>query len=125
MGELSCPGLLRGITVAQLLEGFGQILDSPGLTSASPSSLGGEETYAMSRSLERLDVFVSHSWRAPRLLKVLTLCFYFNLVPALLAFWGSVAFLLLFHCWVITMGNAGGPLGDVLAVLQTPTKTPG
>ena len=63
--ELACPGLLRGITAAKLLAGRGAILAAPALSLTNPT-LGDDDTYFMSRSLEHLDVFFSRSWRASR-----------------------------------------------------------
>lgn len=44
-----------------------------------------EDDYPLSFQVEELDIFLSHSWHAPWWMKYLTLLFYFNAVPTVVA----------------------------------------
>ena len=76
------PELLRGCSVGAILSGFGSSFKA---TNLAGQSFGKEEAvklYKISRQVERLDNFVSHSWRSSRVVKVLALLINSNMVPA-------------------------------------------
>ena len=63
-------GVLRSVASKNIVEFFGYHLRT--------GSAGGADTHALSRPTERIDYFLSHSWRDSGLLKYLALCWYFN-----------------------------------------------
>lgn len=69
------PTLLRGMSSAKVLAGRGGVLND---------NCGDASTFAMSRVVSEIDVFISHNWSTPRPKKFRVLCLCFNLVPALL-----------------------------------------
>lgn len=69
------PTLLRGISASKVLDRMGKVLSS---------SLGSECTYAMSKVVQQIDVFISHNWSTSREEKFRVLAFSFNLSAALI-----------------------------------------
>lgn len=74
--------LLRGTWPGVLLSGFGRLLRETkgGIGSIKES----DDEYSKSFQVDELDIFLSHSWHAPWMMKYLVLLFHFNLKPALL-----------------------------------------
>ena len=77
--ELSSP-VKRGLSVQRSVN-LGTLMG--GGARHFRSNKAGEREYALSQSCDEYVYFVSHSWRAPRLLKWLALLFRFSLWPAL------------------------------------------
>lgn len=69
------PTLLRGISASKVLQSRGTVLSS---------SCGSDSSYAMSKVVHQIDVFISHNWSTLREKKFRVLAFSFNLSAALL-----------------------------------------
>ena len=65
---------LRGVPIPTLLAGAARLYARGGAAARERP----KETFALSRAVGRLDFFISHAWRSPRLPKYLALCRYFN-----------------------------------------------
>jgi len=74
--------LLRAVNVSVLMHSFGKVLASSGGTLQVTA-----EDYDRSRSVQRIDDFISHSWKTGRWPKFLTLCLVYNLRAASVASW--------------------------------------
>jgi hypothetical protein len=72
---------IRGVQLGLLLANGGRLFARGG--AAAREDPAG--TYALSESVQALDYFVSHAWRARRLTKYLALLCYFNLDAAVVA----------------------------------------
>jgi hypothetical protein len=77
--ELTSP-VKRGLSVQRSVN-LGTLMG--GRARHFRSNKAGEREHALSRSCDEYEYFISHSWRAPRLLKWLALLFRFSLWPAL------------------------------------------
>ena len=73
---------LRGVSVHSLVAGGARLFADNGVAAREDP----QGTYAVSKPVERLDYFVSHAWRSPRVSKWLALLCYFNLNAALVAY---------------------------------------
>ena len=72
---------LRGVTLPDLLAGSAHLFANNG-QAARDDPTG---TFALSRPVDSLSYFVSHSWRTSRLTKYCALCVHFNLQRAAIA----------------------------------------
>ena len=70
------PELLRGVLPATILSQWGAHLKSPQPVDGA---------FELSKQVERLDLYVSHSWSASRTLKTLAILHALNMTPALVA----------------------------------------
>ena len=73
--------VLRGIALPALLANRAQLFEENGRAARDDP----KGTFALSRPVESLSYFVSHSWRTSRLMKHLALCVHFNLQRAAIA----------------------------------------
>ena len=65
---------LRGVPIPTLLARAARLYARNGAAAREAPA----ETFALSHAVGRLDFFISHAWRSPRLAKYLALCRYFN-----------------------------------------------
>ena len=65
---------LRGVPIPTLLSRAARLFSRSGAAAREAP----KETYALSRTVGRLDYFISHAWVSPRLGKYCALCRYFN-----------------------------------------------
>lgn len=77
--------VLRGTTTKVLLEDFGRRLRSTPGGIGFQSDNAAHDEYKKSFVVNRLDIFLSHSWHAWWLHKYLTLLLYFNAKPAIIS----------------------------------------
>lgn len=68
------PSIVRAVKLFHIVTGFGWQMRA--------GSSGSEKTFNLSEPVDKLDIFVSHSWRDSGFLKYLALCWHFNAVPA-------------------------------------------
>eukprot|EP00929_Paragymnodinium_shiwhaense_P041171 TRINITY_DN21397_c0_g2_i1.p1 TRINITY_DN21397_c0_g2~~TRINITY_DN21397_c0_g2_i1.p1 ORF type:complete len:672 (-),score=58.23 TRINITY_DN21397_c0_g2_i1:100-2115(-) len=87
--------LIRGVPGHIALQGYGR--HWKGIA-------GGPGDFLLSKGTGRIDDFVSHDWRTPRMVKYVTLCYTYNRNPALL---GSTFFAGLCVFAKLAMGAAG------------------
>jgi len=73
--------LVRGVSLPSLLAGRAALFADHGQAARDDP----KGTYALSRPVESLSYFVSHSWRTSRLVKYTALCVHFNLRRAAVA----------------------------------------
>ena len=85
--------LLRGLPVSRLLRRFGKLMNS---------NVGGQNTFDMSKYVERIGYFVSHSWRTKGWLKTIALMYKFNVKKA-------IAVSLITHIFICAVCLVAGP----------------
>ena len=73
--------ILRGVSLPSLLAGGARLFADDGAT----ARLDPTGTFAVSRPVESVSYFISHSWRTSRLLKYCAFCIRFNLERAAIA----------------------------------------
>ena len=100
---------LRGLDVSTLVAG-GARLFADGGQAARDDPRG---VFALSSPVQRLDYFVSHSWKSPRLAKYAALLSFFNLNAAIIAFavacfacfWFSTLYFEMLPDWMVMEGQ--------------------
>lgn len=68
------PSLLRGTPAVRVLNRFARVLSSKPCTA---------KYYELSRVVDEIDIFISHNWSTPHVLKYITALYYFNRLPAI------------------------------------------
>jgi hypothetical protein len=74
--------LVRAVTLTPLLRGFGRHFRANALADVVFSAEEAELLFGLSRKVDRIGEFLSHSWRGSAFAKYLALCLHFNSAPA-------------------------------------------
>jgi hypothetical protein len=86
-------GLLRAVTLEQILQGGARLFAQGGAAAREDP----EGTFALSKPVAVMDVFISHAWSTPRVLKYLALISHFNLARAVKATAAAVAIVFVYE----------------------------
>eukprot|EP00929_Paragymnodinium_shiwhaense_P098883 TRINITY_DN6039_c0_g3_i1.p1 TRINITY_DN6039_c0_g3~~TRINITY_DN6039_c0_g3_i1.p1 ORF type:complete len:532 (+),score=40.48 TRINITY_DN6039_c0_g3_i1:119-1714(+) len=105
--SLSNPNLLRGTPYSHVLRAQGRIFRE---------SAGNVKSYSLSRTVQKIDAFISHNWSVPATTKFLTLTLHFNVTVAM-------SCTLLVGC-IFSVATAYGLL-PVFEVVSAPEKATG